>query len=42
MCARLLEQGAPGLHFYTMNQVEAPEAICKALDLEKWRAGVTR
>jgi len=22
MCRRLMEQGAPGLHFYTMNQAE--------------------
>jgi len=33
LCRRLLEGGAPGLHFYTMNQAEATEAICRALDL---------
>ncbi len=33
LCARLLEQGAPGLHFYTMNQAEATEAVCRQLRL---------
>ena len=33
LCARLLEQGAPGLHFYSMNQHEAVEAICRHLDV---------
>jgi len=40
MCRRLLEQGAPGLHFYTMNRAKATEAIWKALDLgSHMRAG---
>jgi methylenetetrahydrofolate reductase (NADPH) len=33
LCARLLERGAPGLHFYTMNQHEAVEAILRRLDI---------
>jgi methylenetetrahydrofolate reductase (NADPH) len=31
LCRRLLDQGAPGLHFYTMNQHEASEAILRNL-----------
>lgn len=33
LCARLLERGVPGLHFYTMNQFEAAEAICRNLGI---------
>ncbi|MCC7121080.1 MAG: methylenetetrahydrofolate reductase [NAD(P)H] [Gammaproteobacteria bacterium] len=33
LCARLLDGGAPGLHFYTMNQHEAVEAILARLGL---------
>jgi len=33
LCRRLLEAGAPGLHFYTMNQAGPTRAIWEALDL---------
>ena len=33
LCERLLQNGAPGLHFYTMNQAEAVSAICRRLGL---------
>ncbi|MBI3563493.1 MAG: methylenetetrahydrofolate reductase [NAD(P)H] [Gammaproteobacteria bacterium] len=33
LCENLLESGAPGLHFYTMNQAEATLALWKNLDL---------
>jgi methylenetetrahydrofolate reductase (NADPH) len=31
MCRRLLDAGAPSLHFYTMNQAPATVAICRRL-----------
>jgi len=34
LCRRLLEAGAPGLHFYSMNQAGPSRAIWDALDLE--------
>ena len=33
LCQELLEQGAPGLHFYTMNQAAATQKICSLLNL---------
>jgi len=34
LCAHLLDRGVPGLHFYTMNQYEAVEAIFQRLGLD--------
>jgi methylenetetrahydrofolate reductase (NADPH) len=31
LCQRLARGGAPGLHFYTMNQAQATVALCQAL-----------
>jgi methylenetetrahydrofolate reductase (NADPH) len=31
LCRRLAEGGAPGIHFYTMNQAQATLALCEAL-----------
>ena len=33
MCNRLLEQGVPGLHFYTLNQADSTTSIWKKLSL---------
>lgn len=34
LCEKLLAQGAPGLHFYTMNQVEPTQSICHNLGIK--------
>jgi len=31
LCRRLLEGGAPGLHFYTLNRVKATRAVLDQL-----------
>lgn len=37
LCAKLLENGAPGLHIYTMNRAETAEAIWKDLNINNRR-----
>jgi methylenetetrahydrofolate reductase (NADPH) len=31
LCRRLVQGGAPGIHFYTMNQAQATLDLCEAL-----------
>jgi len=35
LCGRLLDGGAPGLHFYTLNQAAATHAIWSRLNLAR-------
>ncbi len=39
LCEKLLDGGAPGLHFYTMNQAEAVEALWQNLSLSTRHQG---
>jgi methylenetetrahydrofolate reductase (NADPH) len=34
LCRRLIDQGAPGIHFYTMNQAAPTLRLWRDLDLE--------
>jgi methylenetetrahydrofolate reductase (NADPH) len=35
LCQQLLEAGAPGLHFYSMNQVEPTLSLWRGLNLRQ-------
>jgi len=42
MCASLIERGAPGLHFYTLNQAALTTSIWRSLGLTTKQAGEVR
>ena len=35
LCSRLIEGGAPGLHFYTMNNLAVTNELCQNLSLPR-------
>ena len=42
LCDTLISNGAPGLHFYTMNQPEPTTTICRAIGLDQSESSPTK